>query len=246
MGVKHASNKPARAGGPPGPLHGGEHADAVRGLWDGSLGRTVRCVPTRRTLAVVSNGTVLYAKLRRGDRGAAAAEWRWLHVLPLMGIATAAPVAWIARARRSLLVTRALPGRSLDAWACDAARAGWLPELVDWVCRDLAAFVRHLHRQNLIHRDLNAAHLFVDDPRRGGAPALLDVERVFRPRWRRRRWIVKDLASLLASSPVALPPLTGLRFLRRYLDAPLYEHRRLMRAIATKAARIRAHRPKFG
>lgn len=245
-GVKHASNKPARAGGAPGPLHGGEHAAVVRGLWNGSLGRTVRCVPTRRTLVAVSGGTVLYAKLRRGDRGVAAAEWRWLHVLPLLGIATAAPIAWLASGRRSLLATLALPGRSLDAWACDAVREGWLPELCRWIRRDLADFVARLHGQNLIHRDLNAAHLFGDDPRRGGPLALLDVERVFRPRWRRRRWIVKDLASLFASRPIELPPLTGLRFLRRYLGEPLYRHRGLLRAIAAKAARVRARRPKFG
>ena len=245
--MAHASNKPEREADPPGPLPGAEHADLVQRLWDGSLGRTVRCVPTRRTLMAVADGTVLYAKLRRGGRAAGAAEWRWLHLLPLLGVTTASPVAWIVRGRRSLLVTRALSDRrSLDAWAADAARAGWLPELFTWVIRELATFVRHLHGHGLIHRDLNAAHLFCVDPRRGGAPALLDVERTFRPRWRWRRWVVKDLATLLASSPVPVPRRVMLRFLRRYLAAPLGDHVGLMRAIRRKATRIRARRPRFG
>ena len=164
---------------------------------------------------VASGGEVLYAKMRFGARGKAAAEWNWLHLLPMLGIAAAAPVAWIGRGRRSLLVTAAVPGRSLDAWACDAAREGWLAQLSGYACRLVAAAVRRLHDGGLVHRDLNCAHLFVEDPRRDSPPSLLDVERMFRPKWRFRRWIVKDLASLLASVPVQLPTLTKLRFARR-------------------------------
>jgi hypothetical protein len=246
MAVMHASNKPAPPAGPVGPLHGAEHAAAVQAMWAGALGRTVRCVPARRTVMAASAGRVLYGKLHGRGRAAAAAEWRWLHVLPLLGIGSAKPVAWIGAGRRSLLVTEALRGRSLDAWAADAVREGWMPQLVHYVTTALASFVRRLHDHGLIHRDLNGAHLWVVDPRRSGAPVVLDVERVFRPRWRVRRWIVKDLASLYASMPTALPPSTGLRFLRRYLGGAVTGQRGLLRAIERKVQRIRAHRPRYG
>jgi hypothetical protein len=69
---------------------------------------------------------------------------------------------------------------------------------------------------------------------------------VFRPRFRVRRWLVKDLAGLRASVPVALPERAMLRFARAYLQEPLSLHRRLLRAVVAKAARIRARRPRYG
>jgi hypothetical protein len=83
------------------------------------------------------------------------------------------------------------------------------------------------------------------DPRGGATPTFLDVERVFRPVWRRRRWNVKDLAGLASSLPVAVSGSALLRFLRAY-DSAMARDRRWVRAIARKAARIRAHAPRFG
>jgi hypothetical protein len=125
----HASNKPQSPDGAGLDLVAGVHAAAVRDLWNGAVGRTVRCVPTRRTVSVASAGTQLYGKWRQGRGRDAAAEWHWLHVLPLLGVRVPAPVAWLRHAGRSLLVTAALPGRSLDAWAVHAAAGGWLDEL---------------------------------------------------------------------------------------------------------------------
>lgn len=241
----HASNKPQDPRQAGLELSAGGHAEAVRGLWAGSLGRTVRCVPTRRTVSVESAGTVLYGKWRRGQHRRAAAEWRWLHVLPLCGLLVPAPVAWLRQGRRSLLVTAALPGRALDAFARQALAGGWLDELVAYACREVAPMVRRLHERGLVHRDLYWNHLFCEDPRRGTPPALLDVERVFAPRWLWRRWLVKDLASLLASCPAGVSLRAKLRFLRNYLGT-LRGEQRLLAAIDDKAARIRRHVPKFG
>lgn len=241
----HASNKPQSPDGAGLDLVAGVHAPAVRGLWSGAVGRTVRCVPTRRTVSVPSAGTVLYGKWRQGHARDAAAEWHWLHVLPLLGVRVPAPVAWLRRAGRSLLVTAALPGRSLDAWAVDAAAGGWLDELVAYAALHVAPMVRKLHEGGLVHRDLYWNHVFTEDPRRGTAPALLDVERVFAPRWRWRRWLVKDLAGLLASLPVAVSTRQRLRFLRAYLGT-LRGERSLLAAIAAKAAQVRSHVPRYG
>lgn len=240
-------NKPATPDDPDLAIVLGEHAPAVRGLWLGWLGRTVRCVPRRRTMMATSVATTLYAKLYRGRFGVAAREWHWLHMLPLLGISTAQPVAWLADRRSALIVTAAVPGRSLDAWAVDAAREGWLEAVFVYACRTVAPFARRLHSHGLIHRDLNCSHLFCADPRSAGAPSVIDVERVFRPRLRWQRWVVKELASLLASSPVSVPTFVQLRFLRRYApDATTAELRRLARAIARKVQRVHRHQPRFG
>lgn len=254
--VKHASNKPATSDDRDLSIVVGEHADAVQGFWHGWFGQTVRCVPWRRTLMGARRAegasnrgreVTLYAKLHRRRRRVAAAEWRWLHMLPMLGIATAVPVAWMADRLRAMVVTEAVAGRSLDAWAVDASREGWLPQLFDYACREVAPFARRLHAAGLIHRDLNCAHLFASDPRTADAPAIIDVERMCRPRLRWRRWIVKELASLLQSAPVAVPIRVRLRFLRVYAPERSKAQRRgLLEAISRKAERAARHEPKYG
>lgn len=220
--------------------------EAVTGLWQGTYGRIVRCVPTRWTVALERDGGWLFAKFRHGERRRAAAEWRWLHLLPLLGMRTPAPVAWVGRAARTMLVTRGVAGRPLDAWVADAAREGWLPQLGAWACREVAPRVRALHDAGLVYRDLYWNHVFAEDPRRGATPTFLDVERVCRVRWLRRRWLVKDLAGLLSSLPVGVSPRLLVRFARAYWREPLRRHRRDVAAIVRKAAQIRAHAPRFG
>jgi hypothetical protein len=109
----------------------------------------------------------------------------------------------------------------------------------------VAPRVRALHAAGLVYRDLYWNHVVALDPRGGATPTFLDVERVFRPVWRRRRWNVKDLAGLASSLPVAVSGSALLRFLRAY-DSAMARDRRWVRAIARKAARIRAHAPRFG
>ncbi|MBL8729815.1 MAG: hypothetical protein JNM25_15410 [Planctomycetes bacterium] len=242
-----ASNKPEDLDGPRMGTLGPERAAAVRGIWSGALGHTVRCVPARRTVAVAATGGAwLFGKWHVGCYRTAAAEWRWLHVLPLLGMRTAEPLVWLGSRRRNLLVTAGVPGRALDVWAVEAQRTGRLDEIVGYACREVAPAIRRLHDHGLVVRDLYWNHLFCEDPGAAQAPILLDVARVLRPRWLWRRWVVKDLASLWASVPFPLPASCALRFLRGYLGEPLFLHARMIRAIAAKAARIRAHVPRFG
>lgn len=242
----HASNKPDAPQSSGWLVAAGAHAEAVHGLWVGAIGRTVRCVPARRTVMARSVGDWLFGKWRRGHRRTAASEWHWLHVLPLLGLHTPRPVAWLGRGRHTLLVTAGVPGRGLDAWASIARAEHWLPALVSYAIAEVAPAVRRLHGHGLVYRDLYWNHLFAADPRRGGPPWFIDVERVFQPRWRWRRWVVKDLAGLLASVPVEVSARQGLRFLRAYLGASIRDERRLLAAIVRKAARIRGHTPRYG
>lgn len=244
--MNHDGNQAATAEGDDLTIVVAEHAEAVRGLWRGSLGRTVRCVPSRRTLMVEHRGRRLFAKRYR-SRGGAAAEWRWLGRLRDRGIEAAEPVGLVRSRRGSMAVFAAVAGRSLDAWGVAAAEEGWLEQWFGYVADEGAALARRLHENRWVHRDLNLAHLFAVDPRQGGAPAIIDVERMFRPRWRWQRWVVKELASLLASSPVAVPARVALRFLRNYAGRlPRRDRRALLAAVARKVARIQSHTPRFG
>ena len=70
------------------------------------------------------------------------------------------------------------------------------------------------------------------------------LARVFRPRWFRRRWIVKELASLSYSTPPNSATATDrLRFLRVYLGRDRFSaaDRRLIRRVARKTGRIATH-----
>lgn len=241
----HASNKPQDAASPAFPAVEAELAGAVRDLWHGCIGTTVRCVPSRRTV-VTGDTARLFGKWRHGQRRMAAAEWRWLHLLPQLGFTVPRPVAWVAQGTRSLLVTAELPGRAVDAWAAAALAEGWLDELVRWAVGRVAPVVRALHAAGLVYRDLYWNHVFAVDPRANAAPAFLDVERVFVPRWRRRRWVIKDLAGLLASAPSGLGGRAPLRFLRAYLGESTRGHRALLRAIDRKASVIRRRTPRYG
>lgn len=242
-----AGNKPELPDSPRLAATLGELQEAVDGLWQGSVGRIVRCVPTRWTAALATAEGWIFAKTRLGARRDAAAEWRWLHVLPLLGLRTPAPLAWLGDgAGRSMVVTRGVSGQACDVWLAAAAADGWLAAFAAWACREVAPRVRALHDAGLVYRDLYWNHLFADDPRRGGEPTFLDVERVCRVRWLRRRWLVKDLAGLVSSLPVDVPLRLQLRFARAYWREPLRRRRRWLAAIARKAARIRAHAPRFG
>lgn len=224
-------------------------AAAVQGLWAGTSGVTVRCVPTRRTVRAGEGAVVVFGKWRVGCLADARNEWRWLHELPGLGLPTPEPLAWLGDADRSLLVTRAVPGDSLQDWARRALAEGWAAELVRYACAEVAPRVRRLHDAGLVYRDLYWNHVFTGDPRCGAgaaAPTFLDVERVCRPRWRWRRWLVKDLGGLLASAPPALRGRAALRFLRAYRGGSLAGCTRLVAAVRRKAARILAHRPKYG
>jgi hypothetical protein len=220
----------------------------LQALWDGALGRTVRCVPTRRTVAAPVVGGWLFAKWRQGASRDAAAEWRWLHELPALGLRTPEPVAWIGLGRRTMLVTKGVAGRSFDAWMQQAAAEGWSDVLADYAARQVAPLVRRLHDRHLAYRDLYWNHVFVVDPQQADPPVFLDVERVFRPRWRWRRWLVKDLAGLLSSVPscVAVTRRHQLRFLRAYAGGSVRGLLPLFAAIRRKARRIGAHVPRFG
>lgn len=126
--------------------------------------------------------------------------------------------------RRSVVLFEAAPGDALDrVWraACrDGAPVTRGLARHDLIVR-LARFVAAFHQTGCCHRDLYLCHVFVDlDPHARRPPrfTLIDLARVFPPRVRRMRWIIKDLAQLdSAARQVGASRADRLRFLHAYL-----------------------------
>ncbi|MCO6437467.1 MAG: hypothetical protein J5J06_10300 [Phycisphaerae bacterium] len=184
-----------------------------------------------------------------GARSVAGVEWCWMQQLSSAGIACPKPVALVeqfmdGRESRSAVLMRTVPGQSLERWA-----QRWVDSGVEYLIRRMliertADFIARLHDCGFVHRDLYLSHIFWNDDNAGeGDLWLIDLQRLFRTRWRRRRWIIKDLASLDFSTPPALISRTDrIRWLKRYLDVPKLDRfaRRLARAVAAKGKRIAA------
>lgn len=192
---------------------------------------------------------IVSAGLRQSTAGR---EWQTTLALAEAGIPVSEPVAFGQETRagferRSFIVLEAAPGRSLEGWlpvewkrrafGADFRRRR---ELVLALARQVAAF----HAAGFVHRDLYASHIFIQDAA-GGAPrfTFIDLQRVFRPRWRRRRWIVKDLAQLYYSTAAFASRADRLRFWREYLrSGPKCDRAEdLPKRIERKAAWIGRH-----
>lgn len=149
--------------------------------------------------------------------------------------------------RRSAVLLAAAPGDAFDRVWTEAERRG------DPITRGLARhdlavrlgrFVAAFHQSGLCHRDLYLCHIFVDlDPeaRRPPTFTLIDLARTMRPRLRRMRWIIKDLAELDSSArQIGATRADRLRFLYAYLGlAPRAPRVRwYVRRICRKSDRI--------
>ena len=177
--------------------------------------------------------------------GTAWIEWYWMSRLEADGLSAARPVAFGeamrgGRERASAVVAEAAPGVALETWTrqrqdrCSRA-----------VVNALATFVARFHALGYVHRDLYLSHVFYDESvGPDGSFHLIDLQRVMRPTWFRRRWVVKDLAALNYSTPRRVATAADrVRFLRRYLDAPRLggSGKRLARSIRAKTDRIARH-----
>jgi heptose I phosphotransferase len=109
----------------------------------------------------------------------------------------------------------------------------------------VADIARRFHAAGFNHRDFYTCHFLVKEasPSRFDV-RLIDLQRVQRRRWFRRRWIVKDLAQLASMSPDAhIGCREKVLFLRTYLGVNKLrpQDRRLVRAVLRKLASIRRH-----
>ncbi len=158
-------------------------------------------------------------------------------------------------ARRSVVVMERVPfsetlRQRLARTSGDEVRP-WTDALLELVVR--------LHERGWIHRDLYLQHIVVRSaPSDGGAGpelVLLDVGRARRltlagpdDGQHRRRWYVKDLAALFASTPDNVPPRECMRFLAKWLSArgihSARARRRWAKRVERRAHRMRMHTPR--
>ena len=164
-------------------------------------------------------------EVRRSGTGAksvAGLEWTWMNRLTREGISCVQPVAFAEELRgsrevRSAILTKAVPGDSLERWA-----SRWNDnEAVRTLLAPLAKLVSRLHTAGYVHRDLYLSHIFFDPTATpDNALCLIDLQRMIRPAVNLKRWIIKDLASLNYSTPRSLVSRADrLRWLKLYLGA---------------------------
>lgn len=156
----------------------------------------------------------------------AAHEWHAIHALADAGLPVPEPVAfgqemsgW--RERRSFLLIAEVAGRSLERWLPDCwqrAATGAVWRRQQDLIRRLASLVASFHRAGFVHRDLYTSHIFLQADGMEPTPrfAIIDLQRVFRPRWRRARWMVKDLAALHFSAETIVSRTDRQRFWNEY------------------------------
>lgn len=177
-------------------------------------------------------------------RSTARMEWERVRALAAAGIDAVQPVALAERMigpweRASAVVLAGVPGESLEA------RVRRVPGRIDReLLLGLARYAARFHRAGFIHRDLYLSHVYVEPFGAGWRFRLIDLARLFRPRWRHGRWIVKELAALDYSTPPhAASAADRLRFLKEYLGVRRLgqSERQLVRRILAKGRRILRH-----
>lgn len=199
-----------------------------------------------------SSPLVFYLKIHRRGRGREGIrEWDATRAVRAAGLPTPVPAA-AGRCRHASFFCSAALDRALPLDDLLRTRPP-APGPKRALAEDLGRLAARLHRAGLFHRDFYLCHVFATpDPAAPPRLHLIDLQRVLRPRVRSRRWAVKDLAALHYSSlAVTVSDLLRLRALRRYLrergwNTRLASHRRLLRAVLRKSARIARHDRKGG
>jgi hypothetical protein len=170
-------------------------------------------------------------------------EYRIATALLQAGIPVPAPLAWGWRGhphqRQSFVILQAVPGQPAEVWAtrlsADGPAESWHHKRR--MVMALADLARRFHALGFRHRDFYLNHVFVSGSARTMELSLIDLQRVFRPRWRSQRWQVKDLAQLnFSATREAFSQTLRLRFFCHYLGVQSLkpEHKRLLHRILRK------------
>lgn len=204
----------------------------------------VACV-VKRVLEPRGIRARLFASRSSAESSSGAREHEALVALAADGVAVPRAMAWTAREERGgvrsvVAMERVEHTETLRERLARAAR----DERDRWSER-LFALVTRLHGAGWHHRDLYLHHVVLRDD----GLVLLDVGRA-RKEPRGERWLVKDLAALLHSTPRAVTTNERLRFLARWLDARGVVDRRARRSflarVVAKERRMAAHVPRAG
>ena len=180
-------------------------------------------------------------------------EWENIARLAGLGIPTMRRVAYGERKilffeAHSFVITERIPQATpMDDYIVRTAPEAVSGELLRekrsllWDLGDLA---RRLHRGGLTHMDLYLNHIFVRETASGEKVLhLIDLQRVARRRFFKRRWIVKDLAAILYSArKLPLSRTDFARIFMAYFDGKITPQARgLLASAMSRADRMAAH-----
>ncbi len=170
--------------------------------------------------------------------------------LARIGVAVPRPIAWGGDydgwgERRSFAMIEELPrGQALSRLLSgeEPDRHGYrLLEDKRELTRQLARLAAEMHGGGYCHRDLYLCHVFLCKDRQDEEfLALIDLQRVFQPRYNFWRWRVKDLSQLCYSARQFASRTEMMRFMHDYLERNRLdqEDKKLVRAVYAKARRI--------
>ncbi len=161
---------------------------------------------------------------RLGRRSPARREFENIRRLQTAGVPTMHAVAMgeerdALGVRRSYIIVSEVPGDAIERSFEDFLTRHDLDGSAMKRFNDaLVNLVVSLHKSGCVHRDLYASHIFLDEAPAGLRLYLIDLARVFAPKWRSFRWRVKDLAQLKYSMPATWVGRCWDDFLRLYLS----------------------------
>ncbi|MEO5802488.1 MAG: lipopolysaccharide kinase InaA family protein [Verrucomicrobiota bacterium] len=117
--------------------------------------------------------------------------------------------------QKSFVLTAAVPGDSLEHFFRDEKQIAWKEKLK--IIEAVASFARKFHENGWRHRDFYLCHIFINKSDAQLELTLIDLARVFRPRWRKERWRIKDLAQLnYSASAKTFSRSARMRFAHQY------------------------------
>lgn len=139
---------------------------------------------------------------------------------------------------RNFIIVTSVPGESLEKTG-DAFFEKYAQDhdILDSFNRQILRMVKLFHSAGFVHRDLYAAHIFMHEHDGLLELNLIDLARVFRPKFRKFRWKVKDLGQLKYSMPAFWVEKYFNRFLEAYLGTSVSKTvNRWQRAIDRRVA----------
>jgi hypothetical protein len=155
-----------------------------------------------------------------GETSPADVEFDNIEALRSAALPTMQAVVCDRGGARSHLIVTSVPGKKLEACMKGFVEAhSGSPQIIEAFTLDLARLVRKFHSLGYVHRALYFSHVFLDESDGKVQLHLIDLARAFVPRWRRKRWQIKDLAQLKYSAPSEVwVSSCWEKFLREYLD----------------------------
>jgi serine/threonine protein kinase len=152
--------------------------------------------------------------------------------------------------RRSFIITEKIPGaesleRKLPDYFSDTKTVEQSKLRRSFISQ-LAGFVKKFHETGYCHRDLYLSHIFYSD---SGEFYLIDLARAFKPGFRHRRFLIKDIAQVYYSAPARYFSKTDrLRFYIAYTGRHKLNRKdkAFIRKVINRARRMARHDMKHG